>query len=436
MNPARDLRYRQITRRLLLAALAAAVMVTLLVFALHDWYHGDVTPYLGLGNRLADSIGTLCILVFFVGLQRSLSSVFYHDAFFGLQEKIDDPRPVCPAAKICKRIALPELREITPFNGILVDHLRGVSEQTEKAAHDIVTRLQTIDDVVTELQQFVGTATSETAGGIAESEAQVAGNQVLIAQLASFIQARMNESARDAASNAEVVAKTRSLQELIELVRSIAGQTNLLALNAAIEAARAGEAGRGFAVVADEVRKLSSATAVAVKKIDEGMLAVTHIIDNIFESKLQNSHIDEERRTLEAFTGRLADLGQSYDRLTRREKETLDRINSSSDRLAGMFVEALASVQFQDVVRQQVAHVIEGMERIDAHTQTVAGVIQHAEDYASTDPQIKSLKSEFDSLYASYVTDYQRDTHDRSLAAAGRTAKAARAARTNNVELF
>ena len=101
-----------------------------------------------------------------------------------------------------------------------------------------------------------------------------------------------------------------------------------------------------------------------------------------------------------------------------------------------MFVETLASVQFQDIVRQQVAQVIAGLERIDAHTQTVAGMLQNADDYASADPQIKSLKGEFESLYASYVMDQQRETHRESLAADGRPSGAAKAARTKKVELF
>jgi len=428
--------------RAMLVRLGAAIMVSVLVYVFHAWYHDDLSNYLGLSDRLLDTTGTLGLLLAFVVFERVISRVYFRDAYFGMQKTLEDQRPHCPANKICKRVTLPELNEIQPFNRILIGQLQSVAEQTEKAAFDITTRLQTIDEVVTDLQQFVSAASSESQGSVAESEAKVRNNKALIEQLEDFVQQRRTAAEHDAASNAQAVEKARSLQSLLALVRKIAGQTNLLALNAAIEAARAGEAGRGFAVVADEVRKLSLETEVAVKKIDDGILAVTHIIESQFNDKVIHAHIAEEGKTLETFANQLGALGTSYEELTSREKDVLDRVGSSSSRLASMFMDTVSSVQFQDVTRQQLAHVIEGIEQIDAHTQTIAGIIRDAEDYANTPPVIKSLKAGFEQLYSAYVMDHQRDVHREVLEGSAKTAAHPAGRRrksgtvTKNVELF
>ena len=305
-----------------------------------------------------------------------------------------------------------ELHQVGTYNNVVRGQLDSVIKETERAAFDIASRLQTIDGVVTQLNSFVDTSSNESNEMLAQSEARIVRNRELIGTLDQYIKERIVSSETDRQNVEHVVREAQSLGSLVQLIRSISKQTNLLALNAAIEAARAGDVGRGFAVVADEVRKLSGDTDKAVTQIDQGILAVSVSIESHFKDKMSVAHIEAERRALQSFAAQLDDLGKSYQEVTDHEAQVMVQIHSSSQQLAEMFMNALASVQFQDVARQQIEQVIDALNRLDNHALLLADRLNQFED---RNFELQPLAQHLAQMYGNYVMSSQRDSHHAAL---------------------
>ncbi|WP_347257858.1 methyl-accepting chemotaxis protein [Methylocaldum sp.] len=164
---------------------------------------------------------------------------------------------------------------------------------------------------------------------------------------------------------------TEELKQMAAEVANVAGQTNLLALNAAIEAARAGEAGRGFAVVADEVRKLSTFSGETGKRISERVNVINEAITSALElsEKTANQDVklltDSEtaiNRVLDQFSKAGGALCQSAEILQGKSVEIKNELS-----------DILVSLQFQDRVSQILGHVRDDLEKLHACISEASG---------------------------------------------------------------
>ncbi len=155
------------------------------------------------------------------------------------------------------------VQEMSTISEASAENLRLQNSEIEQAAVAVNQMSQAAVEVA-------GNASNTATESLASSDAAAKGQLRLSDTIVSIKQLTGNvlETSHQAEGLAE---RTLSISKILDVIRAIANQTNLLALNAAIEAARAGEAGRGFAVVADEVRSLAQRTSASTTEI-EGLI--------------------------------------------------------------------------------------------------------------------------------------------------------------------
>ncbi|MFZ5998127.1 MAG: methyl-accepting chemotaxis protein [Nitrospirota bacterium] len=296
-----------------------------------------------------------------------------------------------------------EIGEMAKGFNTMMENLRrmigNINDVTNTVANSSSELSTTVHHITTRVDEQSGKTTQ-----VATSSAEMSQTVLDIARNASNIASSATDTLRVAREGEEVVSKTvqevqeiartvsdssglmsslgtrsKQIGEIVGVIKDIADQTNLLALNAAIEAARAGEQGRGFAVVADEVRKLAERTTKATAEISGMITAIQE------ETERALAGMDESLKKVES--------GAS---LSREAGEALHKILKSVDDLQSMVQQIASATEEMSAVSEGINSDIEAIAALAHETSTDANKIaSESTDLSKLAEELRSTTNQF-----------------------------------------
>ncbi|BAU71777.1 methyl-accepting chemotaxis protein [Metapseudomonas furukawaii] len=225
--------------------------------------------------------------------------------------------------------------------------------ETEQVASAVEQMAYSVQEVARSAQQSATAADqTDSAASLGREEVEATRNRIT----------RLEEDVRRASQQVETLREhSGDITQVLGVIHGIAEQTNLLALNAAIEAARAGEAGRGFAVVADEVRALASRTQSSTEEI-------RGLIDTLQRGASQASEAMQRSREQAADS-----LHQAL-----RASESLALINDQVSEISGMSLQIASAVEQQSVASEEIQRSLASIRLAADDNARNGGLSQHS----------------------------------------------------------
>jgi methyl-accepting chemotaxis protein len=289
-------------------------------------------------------------------------------------------------------------------------HTALVRSQVQEAGENLVIRFSSLSQRLS--------AGNSAHGGEGQAMQAIHNAEQGLAQIVDTL--NRTQEFRQAIVNevASIAQYSDTLRTMAGKVADIAGQTNLLALNAAIEAARAGEHGRGFAVVADEVRKLSTESGETGKLIRTTVDTVAQGIQNAIAlaadfSAQEAELVKNSKSTADAIVGEFQQTAHELQASVAQLLEEQKAIDADIQ-------DVLVNLQFQDRVHQIIGHVLDDMERAEALCRDIDADPEQGDSHIDKEAWLKKLS-------ATYTTLEQQAVHQ---------GKSAKTAATDEITFF
>lgn len=297
-----------------------------------------------------------------------------------------------------------DLRSFPVFAEIVSSQMASVTNVSEGAAHQILQGLQQLDRQVSDLLAFIQESGSEerSAQSVAELEARMANCR---SQLAVFADQQRSGAENARIQQTRLAEETRSVLQVLDGVNDIARHTRMLSFNVAIEAARAGDIGRGFMVIGHEVRQLASQVQSLSTDVHARVGKLMQTVTVEFQDRADQREA-AERVAIVNFAETLSGLTEQLSALLDRQQAVMRRIGQENEAIAAPLMTVMGQIQFQDIIRQQLEQVSATTRAVDQHlSELVSDLVE------PTMQRRPSLQDRLDEIFSAYVMDQQRVSH-------------------------